>query len=211
MNPIENYLRRIRIKIIARVCFYSALVLSVFLFVAVKIDLFFGFGLIIVLLLVLLFFTIPAYKNRLDLSKKFSSDFWKLTNAMSHALPTIFESNSENEVQFNIYSFDSELRLTVDSTLDNLEKIEKECWAISKKFSEMLKKYDIQKKANGYVNFDALLVGMIALWLVDYHIHGVRVSLKLYVRGYNECFSFIGDEKSGVVQRIKHSLIKQSL
>lgn len=209
VDNIENDLNTMRIKIIARICIYCLLLFSIFLFVAVKIDSLYGLGLIIVFILILFFFTIPAYRTRLGLSKKFCHDIIKSSDRL--ALLTFLESNTKSEIHINIYSFDSKFGLVINAPLDSLEIIEKECLSISNEFSEILKKYDSQKDASGHVNFDSLLVGMIAILLLDHYTYCVKISLKLSVRGYNESFSFMDDHKRDIIRSIKHSLVWQSL
>jgi hypothetical protein len=211
MNTIENYIKIMQIKIIGRVCIYCVLLLSVFSFVALKISMGYGLGLILVFLILLLCFTIPAYKTRLDLSKKFCHVIIKLASPLSSMLTSISQSNSNNEIVVNIYSFDSKFRLVINSPTSILKNIEDECNTISNKLSEILNEYEAKQNGRVYVNFDSLLVGVIALLLLDGHIDNVKVSLRISVQGYSEYFSFKGDEKRPVFREIKSSLIYQSL
>lgn len=211
MNTIENDIMIMQIKIIARVCIYCVLLLSIFSFITLKIDVLYGLGLILVFLLLLLLFTIPAYKTRLGLSKNFCLDIIKLASPLSEMLPRISESNSDNVIQVNIYSFDSKVRLVINGTTPILKTLEDECNAISNKLSEILSEYDAKQKGRIYVNFDSLLVGVIALLLLDRNIYSARVSLRLSLQGYSEHFSFIGDERKSAIRQIKNSIIYQSL
>lgn len=77
--------------------------------------------------------------------------------------------------------------------------------------SEVLREYDANKDPRVYVNFDSLMVSLMALLLLDHYVDGGRVSLKLSFKGYHESFSFIGDKRGDVVRSIKHSVIYQSL
>src|SRR5687768_13311089 len=175
MNTIENDIKNMQIKIIGTVCIYCVVFLSFFLFVTLKIDVLYGLALILVFLLLILFFTIPAYKTRLDLSKKFCLDIIKLASPLSSMLVSIIESNSNNEILVNIYSFDSKFRLVINATTPILKKVEDEYNTISNKLSEVLNQYDAKQNGRIYVNFEALLVGIIALLILDHHIHNVRV------------------------------------
>lgn len=211
MNTIENDITIMRIKIIGTVCLYCVVLLSIFSFVTLKIDVPYGLGLIFLFLLMLLFFTIPAYRTRMSLSKKFCLDIIKLASPLSGMLPTISEANSNSEILINIYSFDSKFRLVINATTPIFKKLEDECDALSNKLSEILNEYEAKQNGRIYVNFDALLVGIIALLLLDPHIYNVRVTLRLSVQGLSEHFSFIDDEKKSAIREIKHSIIYQAL
>jgi hypothetical protein len=211
MNTIENDIKMMQIKIIGSVCIYCVLLLSFFSFVTLKIDVLFGLGLILVFLLLILFFTIPSYKTRLGLGKNFCLDIMKLASPLSGMLPTIRESNSNNEILVNVYSFDSKFRLVINPTTPSLKKLEDQCNTISNKLSEILNEYDVKQNGRIYVNFDSLLVGIIALLLLDCHIYDVRVTLRLSIKGYSEHFTFMDDGKKSAIREIKHSIIYQSL
>jgi hypothetical protein len=210
MNTIENDIRIMQTKIIGYVCVYCVLLLSIFLFFALKIGMLYGLA-VIVLLLLILFFTIPAYRTRLDLGKKFCHDIVKLASPLSSILVSISHSNINKEILVNIYSFDSKFKLIINATTPILKNLEDECNAISNKLSEILCEYDAKQNGRIHVNLDALLVGVVALLLLDCHIHNVRVSLRLSVQGYNEQFSFIDDEKRYAIREIKNSIIYQAL
>src|SRR5688572_15638009 len=137
MNTIENDIRIMQIKIVGYVCIYSVLLLSIFSFFTLKIGMLYGLT-VIVFLLVILFFTIPAYKTRMDLSKQFCRDIIKLASPLSGILPTISQSNSNNDIVANIYSFDSKFRLVINSSTPILKNLEDECNTISNKLSEIL-------------------------------------------------------------------------
>lgn len=211
MNSIENDIKIMQTKIIGTVCIYCVVLLSIFSFVILKIHVLYGLGLILVFFLLLLFFTIPAYRTRLGMSKKFCLDIIKLASPLSGMLPTISEANSNNEILVNIYSFDSKFRLVVNATTPVLKKLEDDCNTISHKLTNILNEYDAKQNGRIYVNFDSLLVGIIALMLLDRQITNVRVSLRLSVQGYSEHFSFIDDEKKSAIREIKHSIVYQAL
>lgn len=200
-----------QVKILAWVCLYCILIFSLFSFVTLKISIVYGLGLILVFILILLFFTIPAYKTRMDLSSKFCTDIIQSASSISDILMTISESNGNSEILINIYSFNSKFRLAINATPPLPKKIEDECNAVSNKLSEILNEYDAKQNGRIYVNFDALSVGITALLLLDNPSHIERASLRLAVRGYSEHFSFIGEEKKSIIREINNSIINPSL
>jgi hypothetical protein len=134
-----------------------------------------------------------------------------VASPLSGVLPKISESNSNNEIRVNIYSFDSKFRLVLHAATPIQNKIEDECNIISNKLSKILRDYDTRQNGRIYVNFDSLLVGIIAVMLLDRNIHNMKVSLRLSLQGYSEHFSFIGLEKKSAILEIKKSIIYQSL
>jgi hypothetical protein len=211
MNTIEDDIKIMQIRIIGRVCVYCVLLLCIFLFVTLKIDMLYGLGLIFVFCFLLLFFTIPAYKTRLDLSKDFCHDIIKLASPLSSMLMSIRESNGSSEILLNIYSFDSKFGLVVNATRPIPKELDGEYNTISNELSEILNEYEAKQSGRIYVNFDGLLVGVIALLILHHDINSVRVSLRLSVQGYSESFCLLGDEKKSAVREIKNSIIYQSL
>lgn len=159
----------------------------------------------------LLFFTIPAYRTRVGLGRNFCVDVPRMASPLSGMLPAISGSNSNDEIRVNIYAFDSKFRLVINGTTSVPKELEDECNSVSDKLSQILYEYDAKQNGRIYVNFDGLLVGLIALLLLDRDIYNVKVSIRLSVQGYNGHFSFTGDEKQSVIREIKNSLICQSL